>query len=97
MFYKKLKLDLINKKKSDSLKVEKRGLFSMVANSIVRNRNRRLKPKRAIYFERNIYKSIFNYWALSVLNGVKNSLGFKSKDLKLRLKQEKLYKRSQEK
>ncbi len=95
MFYKKLKLGLISKKKSDSLKTEKRGLFSMVANSIVRNKNRRMSANKAVYFERNIYKSAVNYWVLSVLSGVRNVLGFKSKQLKWRLKQERSYFKSQ--
>ena len=89
-----MKIDLLNKKKTDSLQVEKRGLFSMVANSIIENSN----PKRKggfvregrVYFERNIYKSVFNFWTLSVLSGIKSTLGFKSKQLKERLKLEKI-------
>ncbi len=93
MKYHDLKLDLINKKTSDSLKVEKRGLFSMVANSVVRNKNRRLKQSYKVYYKRNIYKSAVNYWVLSLLSGVKNSLGFKSKELKSQLKDERSYER----
>lgn len=93
MRYDDLKLGLLSKKKSDSLVVEKRGLFSMVANSIVRDKNPKRKalgPKKGrIYFERDVYRPIFNYWTFSVLSGMKSTLGFKSKELKERLKIEK--------
>jgi hypothetical protein len=93
MLYDDLKLGLLSKKKSDSLVVEKRGLFSMVANSIVRDKNPRRKaigPKKGrVYFERNPYRSIFNYWTFSLLSGMQSTLGFKSKQLKERLKIEK--------
>jgi len=93
MDYKDLKIELISKKKSDSLVVENRGLFSMVANSIVRDSNPKRKfgtfKEGRIYFERNIYKPVFNYWSLAPLSGVKSTLGFKSKQFKERLKIEK--------
>jgi len=93
MDYKDLKIDLINKKKSDSLVVENRGLFSMVANSIIRDSNPKRKfgyfKEGRIYFERNIYKPVFNYWSAAPLSGVQATLGFKSKQLKERLKIEK--------
>ncbi len=93
MLYDNLKLGLLSKKKSDSLVVERRGLFSMVANSIVRDKNPKRKaigPKKGrVYFERNPYRSVFNYWTFSLLSGMQSSLGFKSKQLKERLKIEK--------
>lgn len=93
MIYDDLKLGLLSKKKSDSLVVERRGLFSMVANSIVRDKNPRRKaigPKKGrVYFERNPYRSVFNYWTFSLLSGMQSTLGFKSKQLKERLKIEK--------
>ncbi len=93
MDYKDLKIELINKKKSDSLVVENRGLFSMVANSIIRDSNPKRKfgyfKEGKIYFERNIYKPVFNYWSAAPLSGVQATLGFKSKQLKERLKIEK--------
>jgi hypothetical protein len=93
MLYDDLKLGLLSKKKSDSLVVERRGLFSMVANSIVRDKNPRRKaigPKKGrVYFERNPYRSVFNYWTFSLLSGMQSTLGFKSKQLKERLKIEK--------
>ncbi len=93
MLYDDLKLGLLSKKKSDSLVVERRGLFSMVANSIVRDKNPKRKaigPKKGrIYFERNPYRSVFNYWTFSLLSGMQSTLGFKSKQLKERLKIEK--------
>ncbi len=93
MDYKNLRIDLINRKKSDSLGVENRGLFSMVANSIIRDSNPKGKlghfKEGRIYFERNIYKPVFNYWSSAPLSGVQSTLGFRSKQLKERLKIEK--------
>ena len=96
--YHGLKFDLHNKRKTDSLIVNKRGFVSMLANSIVKNDNPRrkggrIKPAR-IYFERNIYRPVFNYWTLTLLNGVKTTMGFKSKELKERLKWEKIYEKN---
>lgn len=95
MFYNSLKINLINKKKKDSLIVAKRGLFSIFANSIIRNKNKRFKTNNRIYFERNIYRSVINYWTLSILSGMRTALGFKSKQLKLRLKQERSFNKYQ--
>ncbi|MDF1547730.1 MAG: hypothetical protein P1P88_07895, partial [Bacteroidales bacterium] len=93
MIYDDLKIDLISKKKSDSLVIEKRGLFSMVANSIIKDSNPKRKggftKEGRVYFERNPYKSVFNYWTFSLLSGMRSTLGFKSKQLKERLKLEK--------
>jgi hypothetical protein len=93
MLYKDLKIELLNKKRTDSIETEKRELFSMVANSILRNSNPKHKngfiKEGRIYFERNVFKPVFNYWILSVLSGIKSTLGFKSKELKERLKIEK--------
>ena len=94
MIYKNLKVDFLNKKKTDSLEVDKRGLFSMLANSVIRNSNPKRKggfvKEGRIYYERNNYKSVYNYWAMSILSGMKSTLGFKSKQLKERLKIEKI-------
>ena len=92
--YNNLKFDIRNKKKTDSLIVAKRGLVSMAANSIVKDNNPRRKHGRLqegrIYFERDIYHSIFHYWTLSAVSGIQSTMGFKSKQLKERLKLEKL-------
>lgn len=95
--YHDLTFEIRNQKKTDSLITAKRGLVSMAANSIVKNNNPRrkrgyLKPGR-IYSERDVYHPIFYYWTLSVLSGVKSTMGFKSKELKERLKLEKLLKK----
>jgi len=99
--YNNLKVSIINKKKTDSLIVNKRGLVSLLANSIIKSsnpkfKNGRVKEKR-IYYERYIYKPVFYYWTQSLLAGAKNTLGFKSKDLKERLKFEKITSRFNEK
>ncbi len=96
--YHNLKFDIHNKKKTDSLIVNKRGFVSMLANSIVKNDNPkhkrgRIKPAR-IYYERDIYHSVFHYWAITALSGIKTTMGFKSKELKERLKWEKIYERN---
>ncbi len=88
MFYNNLKISLLDKKDINKGNVDKRGFLSMLANSIIRNKNRKFRTRNKIYFERNVYKSIFNYWSLSLLSGIKSALGFKSKELKTRLKQE---------
>ena len=92
--YSNLKFDIRNKKKSDSLIVSNRGLASLAANSIVRDNNPRHKNSRlkegVIYSERDIYHSIFHYWTMSVLSGIKSTMGFKSKELKERVKLEKI-------
>ena len=99
--YNNLKISIISKKKTDSLIVNKRGLVSLLANSIIKSSNPkfrrgRIKEKR-IYYERNIYKPVFHYWTQSLLAGAKNTLGFKSKELKERLKLEKISSRFNEK
>ncbi|MBN1252445.1 MAG: hypothetical protein JXA16_09925, partial [Bacteroidales bacterium] len=99
--YSDLKVNLISKKKTDSLLVEKRGFATMVANSIIKGsnpktKNSRLKENR-IYYERNIYKPVFHYWTQSLLTGIKATLGFKSKEFKDRLKFEKISSRFNEK
>ncbi len=92
--YNNLKFDIANKKKSDSLIVSKRGLASLAANSIVRDNNPRRKGGRIkegrIYYERNVYYAVFQYWTMSLMSGLKSTLGFKSKQLKERIKLEKL-------
>jgi len=96
--YHNLKFDLHNKKKTDSLIVNKRGFVSMLANSIIKNdnpkhKNGRIKSVR-IYNERDIYRPIFHYWTITLLSGMKTTMGFKSKELKERLKWEKIYEKN---
>jgi hypothetical protein len=100
MNYKNLKIDLLNKKKTDSLVIDKRGLFSMVANSVIRNNNPNIGgffKKGKVYYEPNKYKSVYNYWISSILSGMKSTLGFKSKQWKERLKITKIENKSEQK
>jgi hypothetical protein len=94
MVYDNLKIDLLSKKKSDSLQTEKRGLYSMVANSVIKNSNPRVKggfvKEGRIYADRNSYKSVFNFWTLSIVSGMRATLGFKSKQMKDRIKIEQI-------
>jgi hypothetical protein len=97
MIYDNLKIDLLSKKKTDSLQVEKRGMYTLVANSVIKNSNPRVKGGFAkdgrIYADRNSYKSVFNFWTISIVSGMKSTLGFKSKQLKERLKMERIKKK----
>ncbi|MFN8256723.1 MAG: hypothetical protein U0W24_13595 [Bacteroidales bacterium] len=92
MDYDNLKIELLSKKKTDSVETGNRGLFSMVANSIIRKSNPKTQggffKEGRIYFERNIFKSLFNYWIGPPLSGIQSTLGFKSKQFKERLKLE---------
>ncbi len=92
--YNNLKFDIENKKKSDSLIVSKRGLASLAANSIVKDNNPRRKgghlKEGRVYYERDVYYPIFQYWTMSTVSGVQSTMGFKSKQLKERIKLEKL-------
>jgi len=101
MNYKNLKIDLLNKKKTDSLHVDKRGMFSMFANSIIRNSNPRhlggFERPGEVYTERNVYKSVYNYWIAALVSGMKSTLGFKSKQFKERIKLVKLLEKSKRK
>jgi|GEM_PF-5341976 len=77
-YYRDLNVALLKRdakpKKSGKIK----SLLTMFANVLVKSKNPRfLFVKRGrIYTERDKSKSIFNYWAKTLLSGVKHSVGF---------------------
>lgn len=84
--YDNLKISLINKNT-----FENRGMGPVIgsffANAFIINKNnpRLLMTKEGrIYFERNKYRSVFNYWAKIFFSGIVSSIGAKSnkKDIK---------------
>ncbi len=88
--YNDLKISIKSKTDKDSTKTSSKGLVSLVANTIIRSNNPKRKNGRLregkIYYERDTYRPIFHYWTQAVLSGLKASLGFKSKQLKERIK-----------
>jgi hypothetical protein len=75
-YYKDLKISVL---KENAENVEENASFkSFFANAfIVHKKNPRFLfvKKGDIYFERNEEKSIFSYWAKSILSGVVTSIG----------------------
>lgn len=77
-YYRDLNVALL-KRDAKPKKIGKiKGLLTMFANVLVKSKNPRfLFVKRGrIYNERDKRKSIFNYWAKTLLSGVKHSVGF---------------------
>ncbi len=79
-YYNDLKIAVLNKK-TETPKGIGNALMSFFANSFFINSNNpkllRLR-KGEVFFERNKYKSIFNYWVKTFLSGVVTSIGAKS-------------------
>ncbi len=79
-YYNDLKITVLNKK-TETPKGIGNALMSFFANSFFINSNNpklfKLR-KGEVFFERNKYKSIFNYWVKTFLSGVVTSIGAKS-------------------
>lgn len=74
----------------------KAGLFSWAGNTFVRDQNPAKNGKfqeGVIYFERDVYKSIFNYLWKSIFSGIKSTIGINKKEQKEIIKEEKKEKR----
>ena len=72
--YKRLRISVLNKKHKDG------GLGSLIANTfvVIRNNPRRLIIRKGrIFFRRDTTRSIFHYWANTMLSGVKHSIGIR--------------------
>ena len=70
--YKRLKVTVINK-----------GFVSWLANTflVIRNNPRRLIVRKGrMFYRRDTTRSVFNYWANTLLSGVRHTIGIKSKD-----------------
>lgn len=79
-YYDDLKIAVLNKK-TETPKGIGNALASFFANSFfINSNNPRLLSLRKgeVFFERNKYKSIFNYWIKTFLSGVVTSIGAKS-------------------
>ncbi len=79
-YYNDLKIAVLNKK-TETPKGLGNALLSFFANSFFINSNnpKLLKLRKGeVFFERNKYKSIFNYWVKTFLSGVVTSIGAKS-------------------
>ncbi|MCR5453415.1 MAG: DUF748 domain-containing protein, partial [Bacteroidales bacterium] len=75
--YKDLKLQ-VNKK--DSVQQRRRGLLSLIANTVVRTKNTR--KIGYVYAKCNPGRSFAGYWVQSILSGVKATAGFETKEQK---------------
>ncbi|MEM1135936.1 MAG: hypothetical protein AAGI07_08845, partial [Bacteroidota bacterium] len=77
-YYKNLNVALLKKDAKPKKQGKIKGLLTMFANVLVKSKNPRfLFLKRGkIYAERDKSKSIFNYWAKTILSGLKHSVGF---------------------
>lgn len=76
-FYHDLKLSL-NKK--DSVQEKRRGLLSLLANTVLRTKNTR--KVGYIYARPDTTRSFAGYWMSSILSGAKSTVGFESKEQK---------------
>ncbi len=69
--YKNLKMELLKKGDEDELK--KKGLISLLANTIIKNENTNSANNKIIHYERDINKSFFNLVWKTVFTGAKNT------------------------
>lgn len=83
--YSDLKIAFLDKSSSGEGSARK-GLTSFVANTVLRSNNPKRKwfPPKAgkIYYRREHFLPVFNFWVSSLLSGVKSTFGFESKELK---------------
>jgi hypothetical protein len=75
--YRDLKLQ-VNKR--DSVQQRRRGLLSLLANTVVRTKNTR--KIGYIYAKCNPGRSFTGYWVQSILSGIKATAGFENKEQK---------------
>lgn len=89
--YHGLKIEVLDKDVEEG-KESRRAMLSLLANGLIKSSNPRYPgtPSRVgqIYFEPNPHKQIFNYWVLSLLSGVKSTMGFNSRQAKKVLKEQ---------
>ncbi|WP_431213622.1 hypothetical protein ACQ86N_01525 [Puia sp. P3] len=75
--YRDLKVSLLKKDK-DSIRYDKKGLVSLVANLVVKNSSRPDNPRaEEVHFQRLVNKSFFNLIWKTLFTGVKESVGMK--------------------
>jgi hypothetical protein len=69
--YKNLKMELL--KKGDEEELKKKGLLSLLANTLIKNENSNLTNKKTLIYERDTARSFFNLVWKTVFTGVKNT------------------------
>ena len=76
MKYEDLKVDVL-KRDDDSKKIEKKGLTSFLANTIVKNSNpdKGNLRKETPHYDRDIQKSFFNLVWKTIFTGMKETVG----------------------
>jgi len=105
MLYNNLKISLINNESKDSI-VSKKGIFSALANMLLPANNPKREKRKAK--EGNIYvlksdsaSTVLTMWNMGLLNGIKSTFGFETKEYKesqkLKKKFEKLINNKQRK
>jgi len=89
--YHALKIEVLEKNVEEG-KDNRRAMLSLLANGLIHSSNPRFEgtPSRVgqIYYPRNKEKQIFNYWVMSLISGVKSTMGFGSKQANKILKDE---------
>lgn len=83
MRYKNLKVDILKTKKENQ---RRRGFTSYLANTIIRQNNPHhgsfILKEGAIYLKRDSSFMFLSYWINGMVEGVKSTLGFRSKEVK---------------
>ncbi len=76
MYYEDLNVAFLNAKNPHKTGIVN-SLGSIIANSLVKTHHREVPFAKAkyIYFERNKYKSLFNYWIKIAVSGVTSNIG----------------------
>ncbi|MGB0521681.1 MAG: hypothetical protein ACPGJS_01915 [Flammeovirgaceae bacterium] len=73
--YKRLRISLLKKKHKSTI-----GTFFANTFVVIRNNPRRLIVRKGrIFFKRDSTRAVFNYWANTLLSGVKHSIGLRTK------------------
>jgi len=69
--YQNLKMEVL--KKGDEEELKKKGLLSLLANTLIKNENTNAANSKTVLYERDITKSFFNLVWKTVFTGVKNT------------------------
>jgi hypothetical protein len=70
--YHDLKLDIL-KQGDDEKELSKKGFISLLANTIIKNKNDQINNKKSVSYDRVITKSFFNLIWKTIYTGVKNT------------------------
>jgi len=90
-YYKELKFSFVDRKKHNARSLKSR-VTAMLANMLIRNNNVKSilsKGRRGtIFYERQVNKSIFNYWSRILFSGIVSSVTGIQKDLQNHIRQQ---------